>query len=97
LKAVLDRESVRALIESVVLPGGVTSARDVTLPYTSRTYQVFALAKERALALGAREVGAEHVLLGVLREAKGIGGQVLAHYGLSETAVLEAIKQITPP
>ena len=91
----LDRESVRALIESTVRPGPGTSPRDAVLPYTSRTYRVFALAKESAHDLGAEDIGAEHLLLGVLREAKGAGGQVLAHYGLSETAALEEIKRST--
>lgn len=89
----LDRESVRALIESTVRTGPGTSASDAVLPYTSRTYRVFALAQESAQDLGAGEIGAEHLLLGVLRETKGAGGQVLAHYGLSEAAALEEIKR----
>ena len=92
----LDNESVRALIESTVRPGPVTSAGDAVLPYTSRTYRVFALAKESAQDLGAREIGAEHLLLGVLREGMGVGGQVLAHYGLSEAAALKAIAANVP-
>ena len=61
---------------------------------TSRTQRVLGLAKDSAQALGEREVGAEHLLVGVLREAKGAGGQVLLHHGLSEAATLDAIKRI---
>ena len=90
----LDGERVRAMIETTVRPGTGAAAHGRPLPYTSRTQRVLGLAKDSAQALGEGEVGAEHPLVGVLREAKGIGGQVLLHHGLSEAATLDAIKRI---
>jgi ATP-dependent Clp protease ATP-binding subunit ClpC len=90
----VDGEQVRAMIEATVRPGTGTAVHDHALPYTSRTRRVFELAKDSAQILGEREIGAEHLLVGVLREAKGVGGQILLYHGLSEAAALDEIKRI---
>ena len=53
------------------------------LPYTSRGKKVLELSMVAARDLGHGYVGTEHVLLGLLREGKGIAAQVLAANGLS--------------
>lgn len=90
----LDRDAVRAMIASMVRPGSVAVAPSVALPYTSRTQAALDLAAEGAAALGHDSVGAEHLLLGLLREARGIGGQILLHHGLSAEAV---VARLTAP
>ena len=90
----IDVAAVRDTVESIAPPGAGTPSPDATLPYTSRTQKAFALAKEAALAFGQGNVAAEHLLLGILREGKGIGAQVLLHHGLSEDALID---QIGPP
>jgi ATP-dependent Clp protease ATP-binding subunit ClpC len=85
----LDRHAVQTMIESMVRPGAEAVAPSVALPYTSRTQTALALAAEGAAALGHDTVGAEHLLLGLLREARGIGGQILLHHGLSAEAVAD--------
>lgn len=89
----VDAERVRAALESVAPPGATDDVPEAELPYTSRTQRVFSLAKESALALGRADVGAEHLLVGVLQERVGIGGQVLLRHGLSEAAVLDELRR----
>ncbi len=84
----LDRGAVQTMIESMVRPGAVAFAPAGALPLTSRTQRALTLAAEGAAALGHDRVGAEHLLLGLLREARGIGGQILLHHGLSAEAVV---------
>jgi ATP-dependent Clp protease ATP-binding subunit ClpC len=90
----IDVDGVRATIENIVQRGAVAPARGIALPYTSRTKQVFDLARESAQALGEQEIDTEHLLVGVLREAKSVGGQILLHHGLSEAVFLKKITRI---
>jgi ATP-dependent Clp protease ATP-binding subunit ClpC len=52
------------------------------LPFTSRSKKVLELAKEEAQALQHPLIGTEHLLLGMLAEAKGIAAQVLMDSGV---------------
>lgn len=87
----IDGERVCAWLETIAHPGTATP-HSRRLSYTSTMKSVFRLAKRRAQALGAREISAEHLLVGVL-EAKGVGCAILTHHGLSEAAVLTEIKR----
>ena len=53
------------------------------LPYTSRAKKVLELAMAEARRLEHTYVGTEHLLLGLLREEKGIAAQVLADAGIT--------------
>jgi ATP-dependent Clp protease ATP-binding subunit ClpC len=53
------------------------------LPYTSRAKKVLELAMTEARELNHSYVGTEHLLLGLLREEKGIAAQVLTDAGVS--------------
>ena len=53
------------------------------IPYTSRAKKVLELAMAEARDLDHSYVGTEHVLLGLLREEKGIAAQVLNEHGVS--------------
>ena len=48
------------------------------IPYTPRAKKVLELALREALQLGHNYVGAEHILLGLIREGEGIACQALA-------------------
>ncbi|HEX6966238.1 MAG TPA: Clp protease N-terminal domain-containing protein, partial [Gemmatimonadaceae bacterium] len=61
------------------------------LPYTSRAKKVLELAMSEARELNHSYVGTEHLLLGLLREEKGIAAQVLVWAGLT----LERTRQET--
>src|SRR5207247_1696154 len=61
--------------------------------FTDRVRRVLQLAREEAARLHHRYVGTEHLLLGVLREEKGIGAQVLTDAGVTlETARSEVFQ-----
>ncbi len=90
----IDLERVRGTIEAMVQSGSASPSPDRALPYTTRTQRVFPLARESALAFEQADVGPEHLLIGVLREAMGVGGQALMHHGLSEDAAVDEIRRL---
>lgn len=63
--------------------------------YTDRSRRVVVLAQEEARTLKHNYIGTEHILLGLLHEAEGIGAQALTALGLDlekcRAAVLEII------
>lgn len=59
----------------------------VDLPYTSRAKRVLELAMSEARDLHHSYVGTEHLLLGLLKEERGIGAQVLTSLGLTTGGV----------
>ena len=67
------------------------------LPYTSRSKQVLDLAMGQAAEMNHSYVGTEHLLLGLLREEKGIARQVLQHLGVKMEAVKNEILEILNP
>ena len=57
------------------------------LPYTTRAKKVLELAMSEANDLDHSYVGTEHLLLGLLREEKGIAAQTLTARGVDLAAV----------
>lgn len=63
------------------------------LPYTSRAKKILELAMEEARELNHTYVGTEHLLLGVVREEKGMAAQILREFGVTvEKAREEALR-----
>jgi DNA-binding transcriptional regulator YhcF (GntR family) len=88
-------ESVRKELLLSVRLGRHGSAEDrrgkrpmrMALPYTNRQKKVLELAMSEARHMGHDYVAVEHLLMGLIREEKGIAAQVLWKYGLTvETA-----------
>ena len=73
----VDLEEVQQRIEEQVKKGKAAQATGPDLPYTSRAKKVLELAMAEARDLNHSYVGTEHLLLGLLREEKGIAAQVL--------------------
>ena len=71
-----DRDRIHEAVEEVVKPGK-GSGLLCELPYTSRAKKVLELAMAEGRELGDSHVGTEHLLLGLLREEKGVAAQVL--------------------
>jgi ATP-dependent Clp protease ATP-binding subunit ClpA len=90
----IDRERVRALIDTTITPGHAASAAGMTRPYTSRTKQTFALAVESARTVGHGHVGVEHLIVGLLGERMNIGAQVLQQCGLTAEQALEQVQRL---
>ena len=59
--------------------------------FTERAQTAFRLAQESAAELGHGYVGSEHLLLGLLREGRGVAARVLQAAGLESEAVRAAI------
>lgn len=99
----VDLEQIHERIEESVKKGKATIALG-ELPYTSRAKKVLEYAMAEARELNHSYVGTEHLLLGLLREEKGIAAQVLNSLGLSlDDARNETLKLLgsdvnpTPP
>jgi DNA-binding transcriptional regulator YhcF (GntR family) len=76
---------------------GNAAIRDGELPYTSRAKKAleFAMAEAREMSHGY--IGADHLLLGVLREERGIGAQILTSFGLDLDSARKVVLAQTPP
>lgn len=61
------------------------------LKFTQRAQTALRLAQESATELGHGYVGSEHLLLGLLREGRGVGARVLLAAGLEAEALRTAI------
>src|SRR6266581_8085973 len=89
----VELEAIAQRIEETVKKGKATARAGPDLPYTSRAKKVLEFAMSEARELNYTYVGTEHLLLGVLREEKGIGAQVLTDAGVTlETARSEVLR-----
>jgi ATP-dependent Clp protease ATP-binding subunit ClpC len=86
-KLELDLDQIRLRIEEIVKSGNAAQATGPDLPYTARAKKVLEFAMAEARELSHSFVGTEHLLLGILREEKGIAAQVLTDAGASLGAV----------
>jgi ATP-dependent Clp protease ATP-binding subunit ClpC len=70
----------RAQVEEMIGKGQDVPAGDI--PFTPRAKKVLELSLREALQLGHNYIGSEHILLGLLREGRGVGAQVLERLGV---------------
>jgi ATP-dependent Clp protease ATP-binding subunit ClpC len=88
----VDLEQIHERVEESVRKGKATIALG-ELPYTSRAKKVLEFAMAEARDFNHSYVGTEHLLLGLLREEKGIAAQVLNSLGVTlEEARAETLK-----
>ena len=78
----IDLEQIHERVEESVRKGKATIALG-ELPYTSRAKKVLEFAMAEARDFNHSYVGTEHLLLGLLREEKGIAAQVLNSLGVT--------------
>ena len=94
----VDLDEVQQKIEETVKKGKSAQTTGPDLPYTSRAKKVLELAMSEARELNHSYVGTEHLLLGLLREEKGIAAQALAAAGLGlEPARAETLRLLGGP
>ncbi len=79
----VDLDEIQQKIEETVKKGKAAQATGPDLPYTSRAKKVLELSMGEARELNHSYVGTEHLLLGLLREEKGIAAQVLTDAGVN--------------
>lgn len=88
----VDLPGLRITIDDV-MKRGKGSPPTPNLPFTTRSKQVFDLSADESRTMGHHYVGTEHLLLGLLREGRGVAAQVLMHSGLNlEAARTEVLR-----
>ena len=88
----VDLDQIHESVDASVRKGKATIALG-ELPYTSRAKKVLEFAMAEARDFNHSYVGTEHLLLGLLREEKGIAAQVLNSLGVTlEEARGETLK-----
>ena len=75
-------QRMKEVLEQTVLRGRVPTADD-QLSYTSRAKAVLELAMAEARVSKAGTVDTQHLLLGLVREERGIAAQVLLDFGVT--------------
>jgi len=90
----VDPKRIEARIEEVVTRGQVPHEPRPDLPYTSRAKTVLELAMDEARVAEHSYVGTEHLLLGLIRERKGIAAQLLADSGITLEPARERVHEI---
>ncbi|HEX7940265.1 MAG TPA: Clp protease N-terminal domain-containing protein, partial [Gemmatimonadaceae bacterium] len=89
----VDLDEIQQKIEETVKKGKAAQTTGPDLPYTSRAKKVLELAMSEARELNHSYVGTEYLLLGLLREEKGIAAQVLTDTGVNlEAARTETLR-----
>jgi ATP-dependent Clp protease ATP-binding subunit ClpA len=93
----IDSDALRSSVLNMVKPGrGRPTGPDV--PYTSGAKKTLELGMSEARHLNHSCVGTEHLLLGLLGEAKGVGARALAGAGVTlEQARAELIRILIEP
>ena len=88
----VDLDEIRRRAEANFGPGALERRRRPKgshVPFTAEGKKALELALREAIALGDREIGDEHVLLGVLRE--GGSDRLLRSVGAEPAALREAV------
>ena len=86
-------DEVRERLEASVKPG-TGSPPGANLPFTSRGKKVLELAMTEAREASHSYVGTEHLLLGILREERGIAAHALTSFGLTLEAARAEMHRI---
>jgi len=90
----VDPETLADAVDRVVKRGASGPPTGPDLPYTSRAKKVLELAMTEALDLNHSYVGNEHLLLGLLREERGIAAQILVDAGITIDAARGRVLQL---
>ena len=78
----VDRDHLRQVLEQTMRGGRMTAAQE-QLSYTSRARAVLEHAMAEARLLKHDTVRTEHLLLGLLREDRGVAAQILLDHGVT--------------
>jgi ATP-dependent Clp protease ATP-binding subunit ClpC len=88
----ISLEDVHAQVEDLI--GRGTFVPTGHIPFTPRAKKVLELSLREALQLGHNDIGAEHLLLGLIREGEGVAAQVLLNLGADLEKVRSAVIQL---
>jgi ATP-dependent Clp protease ATP-binding subunit ClpA len=90
----LTLEEARQEVVAIVGRGLATPSGHI--PFTPRAKKTLELALREALQLHHNYIGPEHILLGVIREGKGVGAQVMRNHA-DLAAIRQDVTQALPP
>lgn len=62
--------------------------------FTERAQKVLALSQEEAMRLGHKNIGTEHILLGLVREGDGIAAKALRELGLEVKTIQQEVEKL---
>ncbi len=87
-------ESIRKEIEArITIRERISTS--VEVPLSAECKRILNMAGEEAERLGVKHVGTEHLLLGILREEKCFGAEILMERGLRLSALREELSRTT--
>jgi ATP-dependent Clp protease ATP-binding subunit ClpA len=87
--------SVEAVRQQIVeLIGRGQQVPSGHIPFTPRAKMVLALSLREALQFGHEDIGAEHILLGLIRDGDGVAVQVLANLGADLNQTRQQVIQL---
>jgi ATP-dependent Clp protease ATP-binding subunit ClpA len=89
----LEPDRVTMAIDETVQRARNPVRADIDRPFTSRTKQAFSYAAATAHELGHSQISVPDLLVGIMRERKNIGAQVLAAHGLTEERALQFARE----
>ncbi|MFF0341176.1 Clp protease N-terminal domain-containing protein [Kribbella sp. NPDC004875] len=84
--------AVRDLVVEII-GRGTGSGTAGSIPFTPRAKSTFEFAWREARARGAEQVGPEHLLLGVLHDGDGVGGQIITKLATDTDEVRRKLEQ----
>src|SRR4051794_886449 len=95
----IDLDAVRERVERTFGPGALArragrrrpAAGGGARPFTPRAKKALELSLREAVARGDSFIGAEHLLLGLLREGDGVAARILRSAGVTRDGVLAAL------
>jgi hypothetical protein len=88
----ISLESARAEVQRRI--GHGAGMPEGHIPFTPRAKKVLELSLREALQLGHNYIGTEHILLGIVREAEGVGAEVLVALGADLSSARRAVIQL---
>jgi len=88
----ISLDAVRQQVEEII--GRGQQAPSGHIPFTRRAKKVLELSLRESLQLGHDYIGTEHILLGLLREGKGVAAQVLVKLGADLNQVRQQVIQL---
>jgi ATP-dependent Clp protease ATP-binding subunit ClpC len=88
----ISLDGVRRQVEEII--GRGQQAPSGHIPFTPRAKKVLELSLRESLQLGHNYIGTEHILLGLIREGKGVAAQVLVKLGADLNRVRQQVIQL---
>jgi ATP-dependent Clp protease ATP-binding subunit ClpA len=82
----IDLDAVRERVEKAFGAGALSRRRGCDgghVPFTARAKKALELTLRESIALGANELRAEHLVLGLLREGDGVAATLLHAHGVA--------------